>query len=138
MSQNRTPIFTLAANISKANITSAATALDGTTASLIWTAGSQGGFITSLTVKSTTTTLTSAAATLRIWINNGSTNATASNNFLLREFTLGAVTGSNTASTLNYEFPINQQLPASYTIYVAIATMAGSTGWDVIGLGANY
>lgn len=138
MAANTTPIFTLTPNISKANITSAATALDGTTATLIWTAGSNGGFITTLTAKSTTTTATSAAATLRIWINNGSTSGTAANNFLIREYTLSAVTASNTASTINYEFPVNILLPATYTIYVAIATMAGSTGWDVVGIGANY
>ena len=138
MPANTIPIFTLTPVISKANITSAATALDGTTATLIWTAGSNGGFITSMTVKSTTTTATSAAATLRIWVNNGSTSGTAANNFLIKEYTIGAVTAGNTAATLNYEFPINLQLPATYTIYVAIATMAGSTGWDVTGIGANY
>jgi len=138
MPANTTPIWTLTPNISKANITAANTALDGTGATLIWTAGANGAMINALTVKNTTTFSTSAAATLRIWINNGATSGTASNNFLIREFTLGAVVGSNTGATLNYEFPLNQQLPAAFRIYVAIATMAGSTGWDVVGMGADY
>ena len=138
MAANTIPIFTRTYNISKANIASANTALDGTGATLIWTAGADGGFINSITVKSTTTTATSAAATLRIWVNNGSTPSSAANNFLIREYTLGAVTASSTAATLNYEFPINMGLPSGDKIYVAIATMAGSTAWDVTGIGADY
>lgn len=138
MTANTTPIFTLTPKIQSASISSAQTALDGTTATLIYTAGSNGGMVNSMKVKSITTTQTSAAATLRIWVNNSSSSGSAANNYLIKEYTLGAVTASSTASTINYEFPLNIQLPASYTIYAAIATMAGSTTWQLTCDGGDY
>lgn len=138
MAANTNPIMTLTPNIGWANITSAQTDLTGVLGTLIYTAGSSGSMTNSLIVKSTTTNATSAAATLRIFLNNGSTVGTSTNNSLIREYTLGAVTASSTAATLNYQFPLNLQLPAGYKIYAEIATMAGSTGWQVTVDGGDY
>lgn len=141
MPANTSPIYTLTPNIGFANLLAvdANTALDGTgTVSTVFTAGANGGFVTNIIVKSSTTTATSAAGTLRIWINNGSTSGTATNNTLIKEFILTAVTASSTASTLNFEFPLNYQLPAGYKIIVTVATMAASTGWQFTCTGADY
>lgn len=141
MSQNTAPVFTAPANIGFANLlaANANTALDGTgTVSTIFTAGANGSYVNNLILKSSTTTATSNAATLRLWVNNGSTSGTATNNTLIREYTLGAVTASATGSTINYEFPLNIQLPAGYTIIATVATMAASTGWQFTCLGADY
>ena len=141
MPANTTPIFTLTPNIGFANLTAtnANTALDGTgTVSTVYTAGSNGSFVNNLIVKSSTTTATSAAGTLRIWINNGSATSSATNNTLIREYVLTTVTASATTSTLNFEFPLNLQLPAGYTIIVTVATMAASTGWQFTCTGADY
>jgi hypothetical protein len=138
MSLNTTPVFTLGANISWANITTAQTDLTGVAATSVFTAGANGSFAINLTVKSNTTTTTSSAATLRIFISNGSGFGTPANNTLIREFTLGPVTASSTSSTLNYEFPLNLQLPPGYQLGVEIATMAASTGWQVTCIGADY
>ena len=140
MAQNTTPIFTKAPIITWATATTANTALDGTgTVYTCFTAdATNGSYVQNLLVKASNTTATSAAATLRIFINNGSTAGTASNNTLIREYTLTTVTASATASTLNWEFPINLMLPASYVINVAIATMAGSSQYALTCTGANY
>lgn len=141
MAMNTTPIFTLTPNIGFANLVAANanTALDGTgTVSTCYTAGANGSFVTNLIVKSSTTTATSTAGTLRVWINNGSSTGTATNNTLVREYTLTSVTAGATGSTINFEFPLNFQLPASYTIIVTVATMAASTGWQFTCCGADY
>lgn len=141
MPANTSPIFTLTPNIGFANLlaASANTALDGTgTVSTVFTAGSFGSMVNSIIVKSGTTTATSAAGTMRIWINNGSSNAVTTNNSLIREFILTANTASATAATLNYEFPLNIQLPAGYKINVTVATMAASTSWQFTCQGADY
>lgn len=141
MAANTTPIFTLTPNIAFANLlaANANTALDGTgTVSTVFTAGTNGSMVNSIIVKSGTTTATSAAGTLRIWINNGSTSGAATNNTLVREYVLTANTASSTTSTVNYEFPLNFQLPTGYKILVTVATMAASTSWQFTCCGADY
>lgn len=145
MSMNTVPTFTLAPRVTFTNLlaTNAITTLDGTGSapaiSTLFTAhATNGSMVIALIVKSSTTTATSAAGTLRIWINNGSTTNTATNNTLIREYVLGANTASSTVATLNYEFPLNFALPAGYTICATVATMAANTGWQFTVLGADY
>lgn len=136
---NTAPVFTLNPRTAWTTITTADTSLDGTGANvaLIFTAGANGSFIQSITAKANTTNAT-AATSFCVYLNNGSTNATAANNTLIKEFTLGSVTGSNANSTLNFEFPINIQIPASYVVMVSIGTMNASTGFAVTVIGADY
>lgn len=141
MPANTIPIFTLTPNIAFANLlaANANTAMDGTgTVSTVFTAGSFGSMVNSIIVKPGTTTATSAAGTLRIWINNGGVTSTATNNTLVREYVLTANTASATSATLNYEFPLNIQLPAGYKIICTVATMAANTSWQFTCLGADY
>ena len=139
MAANTAPIYVLTPKISWSTITAANTALDGSgTVATVFTGATNGSYVTSIIVKSYTTTATSAAATFRIFVNNGSTNATPANNTLIRDFVLTAVTASNTASTLNWEFPINFMLPASYVLNCTIATVAGSSGFALTAIGGDY
>lgn len=139
MAMNTTPVFTAVPNIGFVTATTANTALDGTgTVYTVFTAASNGSYAQQLIVKSNSTTATSAAATLRIFINNGSSAGTASNNTLIREYTLTTVTASATAATINWEFPLNIILPAGYIINVAIATVASSSQFALTCVGANY
>lgn len=140
MAANTSPIFTNVPKIQWDFITAANTALDGTgTVATVFTAdATDGSYARSLYVKSNTTTATSAAATLRIFINNGSTNATAGNNTLIREYTLTTVTATATAATFNWEFPLNMQIPAGYKINCTIATVAGSSGFALTCMGGDY
>jgi hypothetical protein len=141
MAMNTIPVFTKTPNIGWANLlaANANTALDGTgTVSTVFTAGADGSMVNCIKVKSSTTTATSAAGILRIWINNGSTNSTATNNSLVSEQLLTANTASATANTINYCFPLNIQLPAGYKIICTVSTMAASTAWQFTCEGANY
>lgn len=139
MSMNTAPVFTLTPHIAWTTITTAETSLDGTGANvaLIFTAGANGSFIQSITAKSNTTNAT-AATSFCVYLNNGSTHTSAANNTLIKEFTLGSVTASNAGSTLNFEFPMNIQIPAGYVVMVSIGTMNGSTGFATTVIGADY
>jgi hypothetical protein len=137
MAQNTSPIFVGVPNFGiGTNITSANTAMDGTgTVVGVFTAGANGGYVRRLRAKALGTNV---ATVLRIFINNGSTNATATNNVLFGELTLAASTASNSASVAaDYEYPMNLVLPAGYIVNVCIGT-AVSAGWIVSGEGGNY
>lgn len=140
MAAGTTPIFTNIPKINWSTITAANTALDGTgTVATVFTAdATDGSYVQNLIVKSNTTTATSAAATLRVFINNGATNTTATNNTLIREYTLTTVTATATASTLNWEFPLNFMLPAGYKVNCTIATYAASSGFALTCFGSDY
>lgn len=141
MAQNRAAIFTLTPKIQFANLlaVNANTALDGTgTVSTVFTAGANGAMVNCIRVKSATTTATSAAGILRIWVNNGGATSTATNNTLVMEQLLTANTASATANTINYCFPLNIQLPANFVITCTVSTMAASSAWQFTCEGADY
>lgn len=111
------------------SITNADTETDGTGADtvLVFTAGANGSFLPGLRCKPLGTNVSSL---LRVFRNNGSTPATASNNALIEEKNLPAVTISQTAENAKVDVPLNLSLAASERIYVCIAT-AVSGGWKV-------
>ena len=77
------------------------------------------------------------ATVLRLFINNGSTTGTATNNSLYDEITLPATTATAVAATANYEIPLNIALPSGYALYATIHT--GSTnGWYATVIGGKY
>ena len=81
---------------------------------------------------------TNQANVMRVFVNNGSTNATASNNAMWGELTLNASTGSSSAANgPDYEYPMNLVLPAGYVINVCIGSNAAA-GWIVSAEGGNY
>lgn len=84
---------------------------------------------------------TNVVTVARIFLNNGSTPATASNNTFLGEQTLQATTASAVAALTSpeYYFPRGAiRLPAGFRIYVGLAT-AVAGGWvpSIIG-GGQY
>ena len=120
-------------------VTAANTTADLTagTIYLVWTAdATNGGFLRSLRCKATPAGNTTATV-LRVWLNNGATTATATNNILLGELTLPAVTASGTTATPELEYPVNLAIPPSYRVYVTIHT-ASANGWAVTGVGGKY
>lgn len=80
---------------------------------------------------------TNVATVARIWINNGSTTATATNNRLWDEITLSATTVSEVASLVNYEVPLGFILPNGHRIYVTIGT-AVAAGYHAVVIGGDY
>src|SRR5689334_18924973 len=97
MAANIDPIFVGTPNVGWATVVTANTTKDLTAGTnyLVFTAGSNGSYIRHIRIRPAGTNV---ATVLRIWINNGSTTGTASNNFLYDEITLAATTNSETAS----------------------------------------
>ena len=128
MATNTTPIFTgTAVSPFGAAVTAANTAADGTgTVTTIFTTdATNGGFCGFIKLKPLGTNVASVA---RFFINNGSTNATATNNALIGEVTLPATTVSQTASLIELGYPVMMAIQAGYKINMTIGT-AVAAGW---------
>lgn len=137
MAANINPIFTDTPHLEwgATPVTTANTAKDGTgTVLTVFTAGADGSFVQRLRFRAAGTNVATVA---RVFINNGSTNATAANNVLFDELTLAATTLSETAALANYELPLNIVLPAGYTINVTIGTTVAA-GYYVSAVGGDY
>jgi len=80
---------------------------------------------------------TNVATVVRIWINNGSTTATAANNTLYLERTLSSTTVSETAEQPDIILPLNISLPAGYKIYATFGT-AVAAGFHLTAVGGDY
>src|SRR5262245_17333600 len=93
------------------------TAKDGTgTVLTVFTAdATNGGYVQRLRIRPAGTNV---ASVLRVFINNGSTNATIANNILIDEITLPASTLSEVAAQAPIEAPINMALPPGYKLNV--------------------
>ena len=139
MAGNTTPIYSRIGDVQwSTNMTAvnATTDLTSGTIYLVFTAdATNGGYVQRIRFKPNNASGTNNVATVaRVWLNNGSTTATAANNVLIDEISLPATTGSATASLPVYELPLNFAMPAGYTIYVTLGTgVAGGYRATVIG-----
>lgn len=135
MTANTQPTFPLTPKLAWATLTTANTAKDGTgTVSTVVTAGTNGAFVEDIRAKALGT---NTASVLRVFINNGSTNATAANNSLWYEISLASTTLSEVASTADVVIPINREIPPSYKLNVVIGTTVAA-GWSVVGASGDY
>jgi hypothetical protein len=88
-----------------------------------------GSFLVGFTVKATGTNVATVA---RMFLNNGSTNATAINNALISEMSLPATTASATTNTsADIFWPIGKPLEPGTRIYIGLATAVAS-GWQFV------
>lgn len=138
MAANTAPIFSLSGDIKWGTtaITTANVAKDGTgTVLTVFTAdATNGGFVQRIRFRSAGTNIATVA---RVFINNGSTNATAANNILFDEISLAASTLSETSSQVTYELPLNFALPAGYIINVTLGTTIAA-GYFISVIGGRY
>jgi hypothetical protein len=135
MAANTAPIFCLTPRVEWGTLTSANTAKDGTgTVVTVFTAQANGSRIEKVKARALGTNV---ATVLRIFINNGSTNATAANNTLVMEWTLPATTLSEVAALTDQEVVLNLPLPAGYKVNVTIGTTVAA-GYAVTGIGGDY
>lgn len=110
-----TPVVPVGQTIATAN-----TAKDGTgTVVTLYTAGAYGSKVGNIQVAYTGT---SVATVLRLFINNGSTNATAANNTLFKSITVPANTLSEVAAAADITTELNITLPPGYKINATIGT----------------
>ncbi len=145
MASNLTPKFTNLAQVSWIQVSGVDGGTDGTDADvqLVFTADSTDGSFLSklvLTPRSTSGSTTTSAAAARVYINNGSTPGTGTNNVLYKEVTLPAtaVNVAGTTAVPSFELLLNIQLPASYRVYVGVTAMAANTNWAVAAVGGDY
>lgn len=136
MAANTAPIYTLTPDIAWTTaITAANTNMDGTgTVSTVFTAQANGSYVKKLFARAAGNC---TGSVLRVFINNGNTNATAANNVLYTEVTLPTTTASATSALPAIEIPLEFALPAGYKINVTLGT-AVSAGWVVGVLGGDY
>lgn len=137
MTANTSPIFTLTPNITWGPIVASAnTSTDGTgTTNTAFTGGANGSFLQRIKCQATGTNI---GTVLRVFLNNGSTSATALNNALIADITLPASTASNSASIgPPIEVPLNIVIPSGYKALYCLGTAVAS-GWKVAGVGGDY
>ena len=136
MPANTAPIFPRQPDIAWATLTAANTAKDGTgTVATVFTAdATNGSRIDYLRIKPLGTNV---ASVLRVFINNGSTNATAANNSMIEDITLPATTNSEAAQLSAIILNLDLSLPAGYKINVVLGT-AIAAGVAVTACGGDY
>lgn len=131
---NETPRFTLhgdqsidAGTTMPAVLLTASGDTDGTGANnaLVHTADANGSFVANIRFSAKGTNTASKAY---IYVNNGSTNATASNNALRWQVTLWSTTASATAALADIEQVLNIKLKPGWRIYVGLGTTVAA-GW---------
>lgn len=140
MAANTTPIYSKVGDIQWGTLLATAnTAKDGTgTVATIFTADpTNGGRVERIKVRAAGTNV---ATVLRIFINNGSTNATPANNSLFAEITCPATTLSEVAALLDpsvgiTDFPL--VLPPGYKLNCTIGTTVAA-GVSITAIAGKY
>ena len=145
MPANTAPIFTLTPDIQWGSadgnggtagpLKTANTAMDGTgTVLTVFTAGANGSYVSQLNIRPAGTNIVTV---LRVFINNGSTNATVANNVLFAEVVIPASTAVANSALQGIIAPLNFALPAGYKINVTLGTTIAA-GVCVSVLGGDY
>jgi hypothetical protein len=146
MAANTSPVFTLTPAISWGSvddnsgatagpILSASTAMDGTSyVTPVFTAGTNGSYLIRLICRPVGTNI---ASVLRVFLNNGSSNATQANNVLIAEASLPASTANAAGALSPVELPLNYAIPAGFVVNVTLGT-AVAAGYRVTVLGGHY
>jgi hypothetical protein len=138
MAANTAPIFSSLGDVQwgLTGITTSNTTRDGTgTVLTVFTAdATNGGFVQRIRFRAAGTNVATVA---RVFINNGLTNATPSNNVLWDEITLAASTSSETSALAVYELPLNFALPPGYKLNITLGTTVVA-GYYVTVIGGRY
>jgi hypothetical protein len=144
MAANINPIYTRVPDVSTNDGTGMATTMTTATGDytgvsanhvLVFTAdATEGSYISRLRFQAIGTNTASVA---RIYINNGSTAGTASNNAFYGQVSLPATTAINTAATVEIDYPMNLGLNPGFRVYVGLGTTVAA-GWVCVGVGGQY
>lgn len=137
MAANTSPIFVRNTHIEYATTgVNANTALDGTgTVVTVFTAdATNGSKIETVNMWNLGTNVTTV---VRFFVNNGSTNTTATNNALVQEFTWAGNTVSQVAASIPMVWQANLYMKPGYKLNVTIGT-AIAAGIMVAAQGGDY
>lgn len=133
---NTNPIFPLTPNLALATMSAANTATDGTgTVNQLITAGANGARLDRILLVPLGTNI---ATKCYIFLNNGGSQTTATNNALIRDIPLAAGTASNTAligSPVEIVFAL--PLKSAWVINATLAT-AVATGWKITAIAGDF
>lgn len=140
MAANTAPIFS---SLGDVQYTSAMTVANTTkdltsgTIFLAFTADTiNGGFVQRIRFRPLGTNANASVG--RVWVNNGGSTATSTNNALFDEITLTTTTVSEVSALATFELPLNYALPPGYRIYVTLGTAPTSAGWQATVIGGKY
>jgi len=138
---NTLPIYTKVADVqwSISAVTVANTTADLTSGTIyqVFSADTtNGGYVQRIRFRPLGTNTNATVA--RVWINNGNTTNTSSNNVLWDEITLPTTTVSQVSALATYELPLNFPLPPSYKLFVTVGTAPTSAGWGITVIGGKY
>lgn len=138
MAANTSPIAINVLNNAFLKMTTQAgtqTSRDGTGATATgWAAGANGGRVMLIRAMPLGTNVASA---LIIYLNNGSTLGTATNNTLINEVQLLATTASNTTGQTPVDTVIDRGVPTLWTVAVQLGVTVAA-GWQITVFGGNY
>lgn len=140
MPLNTNPIYSGVGDIqwSTTPLTAVNASFDATLANAytVFSASISGSFVQRIRFKASGSTTATVA---RVFINNGGSSGSATNNILFDEITLPLTTATNTAATPVYELPLNFALPIGYRILATVATaQAAGGGWLATAIGGSY
>jgi len=117
------------------NLTTGTNTYDGTSGvTLLVTAGSSGSFLRSIECEAAGTNV---ASNVRIFVNNGSTNGTASNNALIMQYSLPATTAATATGTAHVTIPLNLPIQGTYRIYITLSANVAA-GWQFTAVYGDY
>jgi hypothetical protein len=132
---NTSPIYSGTPNVAWGTVATANTAKDGTgTVVTVFTAGADGGRCDYVRARALGTNI---ATVLRVFINNGSSNAVAANNTLFTEITVAATTLSEVAAQVENTINLGLALDPGYKVNITIGTTIAA-GLAVTGVGGDY
>lgn len=145
MAANKEPIYSLKPNTATGGagtftfaptMINAAADYTGVSTSniVVHTAGADGSYVDKIGFKALGT---NTGSLVRIYLNNGSVNTTATNNTLIAEIALPSTIASNTSQTQEIFFPLNLRLDATFKIYVGLATTVAA-GWTPVCYAGQY
>jgi hypothetical protein len=136
MAANVAPVFGLVPLTGFATVLAANTATDGTgTVAALITMGGNGGRLDRIRLVPLGTNIATKAY---IFGNNGATQATASNNYLILDIPLLSSTASNVNQIgAPLDFVLGLVLPAGHIINATLAT-AVAVGWKIMAFGVSF
>jgi hypothetical protein len=136
MGANTKPIFSGKPASGWGTIATFNTAKDGTgTVVTVFTAdATEGSYVEKLIVRAMGSNV---ATVMRVWLNNGSTNATPANNTMIAEITLPLTSNSEVAKLPDYEIPVGFGIKPGYKINVTLGTTVAA-GFHVTAIGGDY
>lgn len=126
MPANTSPIFPIApaTEWATAALLTANTATNGTgTVQEFFTAGANGSRVGRVLIQPLGTNIKTV---MRIFMNNGGTNATIGNNSLIKEVALPATTGDNDDPLTQQYADLNCVLPPGYKLFYTLGTAVAS------------